>query len=305
MLTPVSYDNSMDGEQAGESLIDTTYPMELLSDTAGGFWGVSVGSWLHIDASGDAVRRFNLDEGVPSGAVAAITPTQLVVVSSDAVSGGGVVRIFDTETMSWDVVHQDSRPLGDVTVSGQDVLVVAYDYSATPTFTVARLPLDAGVGAVDITTPLPAIGQIALDADSTGTIHLVTGEHRYTFAADGQLLAEVASRSERPLISVNDRGDVLSSRQGTPQELSSFVAAGSAQARAVIERHADCDPSGSGAAVDHLAIVTAETTVTTPFLCAPAGMTWITDDAFVVSVGDEGGAPLVLVEPPPRPGALS
>lgn len=82
------FDNSMDGEQAGESLIDTTYPMQLLSDTAGGFWGVSVGSWLHIDASGDAVRRFNLDEGVPSGAVAAITPARALLLRRGRVGTG-------------------------------------------------------------------------------------------------------------------------------------------------------------------------------------------------------------------------
>lgn len=262
------------------------------------FGGVSSGSWLHIDASGAAARRFNLDVGSPNGAVAAINPTRLAVVSSDPVGGGGVVEVFDTETMSWELMHRDERPLGDVAVSGQDVLFVAYENSAAAMFTVVRLPLDAATGPVEVTTPLPAVGLVAIDADDNGTIYAAAGEKSYVFAADGRLEAEVAARSTNPAVSVNGRGDVLWSQEGPPQDLSSFIAGGSGEARTVIERHTGCASLATRAPVDYLSLVTTDTTVVMPFLCAPAGMTWITDEEFVVSVGDEGGAPLVRVTPP-------
>lgn len=55
----------MDGDDGPPELVDATYRMALTSDTAGGFRGASAGSFLHVDAGGVAVGRFNLDPGTP------------------------------------------------------------------------------------------------------------------------------------------------------------------------------------------------------------------------------------------------
>lgn len=64
-------------------MIDVTYSMgNMTSDTEGGFWTESVGSWLHISEDGETEHRFNLTGPEPGNvvnAIAGLSPTELVV----------------------------------------------------------------------------------------------------------------------------------------------------------------------------------------------------------------------------------
>ncbi len=125
VLSPVQYDNRMDGDEGLPRLIDTTYPMALASDTTGGFWGTSASSYLHVDAEGVAVRRFNLEPGMPDGRIAAVSPTVLVVsTGTPEPTRPGAVMLFDTEAMSWAEIHRDKRVLGDIAAQGDGVYIV-------------------------------------------------------------------------------------------------------------------------------------------------------------------------------------
>jgi hypothetical protein len=87
----------------------------------------------------------------------------------------------------------------------------------------------------------------------------------------------------------------------TPAALPTFVVGGSAEARGIIDDHIECDPETlafSGQGVDYLTLATSQNSRTLPFLCAPRSITWINDHELVVSIGTEGGAPLVRLTPP-------
>ena len=128
-LDPISYDNRLEDEDVPQ-LIDVTYPMRLVPDTAGGVWGESAGSWLHLDADGTTLRRFNLgiDEGPrgPLHGLAALTP-ELLVVSAVAEDADGGIHLFDTTTGSWQTIRRESAIFGDIAVHDDQVYVVAFD----------------------------------------------------------------------------------------------------------------------------------------------------------------------------------
>lgn len=82
LVSPISYDNAMDGEPANR--IDVTYSMQKMTgDTAGGFWTESAGCWLHIDRYGEAASRFNDDSSIRVHGISAISPTVLAVSRED------------------------------------------------------------------------------------------------------------------------------------------------------------------------------------------------------------------------------
>ncbi len=300
VLTPVRYDNRMEGETGPPDLIDVTFPMGVTSDTAGGFWGFSSGSWVHIDVDGETVRRFNLDGGAPRGPVAAISPTVLVLSEEWAGTGiAGRLVVFDTEEMTWTELHRDTRPLGGIAVADEDVYFVAHALGSEA-MTVERLPLDGGEPPVAVTAPVPEIGPSALTAGGDGRIHLATQGTRYTFGPDGALQETAEVSSTFPAVTANARGDVAwSTQEASGRDVPGFVDGGSEQARSVMESTCASVAQGSGPNTpDRIDLVIGGEDIRLPLLCAPAGYTWLADGVLLVSVGGEGGATLVRVEPP-------
>jgi len=302
VLAPISYDNRMDGDTGPSDFIDASYPMSLVSDTAGGFWGVSAGSWLHIDEDGTAVSRFNLDPGVPDGAIDAVTPTVLAIATGERTpSYPGTIRLFDTEAMNWEELHRDERALGDIATTSEDVYFVAYALEE-PTFTIEKLTLAPDANPVTVSPTLDGHGPVDIDVDNSGMLYIATPTDHIILGPDGTIRSSEPVHSTHPRVAVNDRGDVAWSGQAsTTTALPTFVSGGSAEARQIIDSHSECDPSNpqfSTQSIDHLTVSSSEESVTLPFLCSPAGLTWINDRELVVSVGDEGGAPLVRVTPP-------
>ncbi|WP_157962562.1 hypothetical protein [Homoserinimonas sp. OAct 916] len=314
VLSPIRYDNRANGDPGPREMIDTPYTMTLIGDTAGGFWGISLGSYLHIDEAGTAVSRFNLADDDPHGSVAAVTPTTLVMASGvPGLSNSGSILLIDTESMSWEEVHRDSRQLGDIATTGGTAYFVAFDW-AEETFTVDTVALEPGAEPVTLSPVFTRTWPVALDVDPSGSIYLATENERIVLAADGRIESRHPVASATPAVSVNQAGDVAWSGQDSPSPTGpTHVAGGSDEARTIIDRHIDCvsdDPRLKPVSVggrptlehpDRLTLMIAEDTITLPFLCAAAGFTWINDRELVVSVGNETGAPLVRVTPPALP----
>lgn len=311
LLSPIRYDNRSNGDTGPKDMIDSPYAMTLVDDTAGGFWGESVGSYLHIDETGAAVSRFNLADDDPHGSVAAVTPTTLVMATGEpGLSNSGSILLFDTESMSWDEVHRDTRQLGDIATTGGTAFFVAFNW-AERTFTVDTVELEPGAEPITLSPVFPGEWPVALDVDLSGSVYLATESERIILAPDGTIQSRHSVVSANPAVSVNRGGDVAWSGQGSPRNtVPTHVAGGSDEARRIIDRYVECDPedprlspeSSGGRPLpehpDRLTMVIAEHTITLPFLCATAGFTWINDRELVISVGNETGAPLVRLTPP-------
>jgi hypothetical protein len=294
-LDPISYDNRMDGSSEPAQTLDTTHPMRLVSDTAGGLWGESSGSWLHLDADGATVRRFNLDgdEPRPVNGLTALTPERLIV-SAPAVDASGGIYLFDTASGSWELLYSDQILLGDVAVHDGDVYVVAFT-TGEGTFTVRRISLDGTGAATDATPALPWPGavhpiesSVAIDIGPDGAIHIATQSERIV-VDDGAVRKRTPSESVVPQVAVGSDGTaVWSGGLQASSALPSHVAGGSAEARAVLDRHATC-------AEDYVVVGSGSDATTLPFLCSPNGIAWLDPETFVVSIGGEDGAVLVRV----------
>lgn len=294
VLTPIRYDNRSDGV-AHAQLTDVTFPMRLASDTAGGLWGTSAGSWLHLDADGQTLRRFNLDEWAERvDAIAAVSPTQLVVTASagELTNTARAVMLFDTDAMSWHVLQAETSLLGDITARGDDVYYVRYTDGA-PSFVVMHFTFGGDAEAVavspELTRPIEAIDAsgAALDVGPDGTIYVATHAERFVVSPDRSFVERVAAPSGHPDVAVSPAGQVLWSL-APPRETRQPVTLvdASAEARETLEPLLRCRADGFTLDDDVLP------------LCGVRGLAWLDDGAFVVSVGGESGAPLVRVTPP-------
>lgn len=294
VLAPIRYDNRLDGAEHAR-LTDVTFPMRLASDTAGGLWGTSAGSWLHLDADGQTVRRFNLEEWAARvDAIAAVSPTQLVVTASagELTDTARAVMLFDTDAMSWHVLQAETSLLGDIAARGDDVYYLRYTDGA-PSFVVMHVTFggDAEATAVspELPRPIDAIDAsgAALDVGADGTIYVATATERFVVSAAGEVLERVAAPSESPDVAVSPAGEVLwSSALHRETRHSVALVDASAEAREAIEPLLGCRGDG---------FVLAEHVLP---LCGVRGLAWLDADTLVMSVGGESGAPLLRVTPP-------
>jgi hypothetical protein len=248
---------------------------------------------VHIDADGEAVRRFNLDVGTPHGAGAAASPTTLVV--SEAQGGPEVATrlvLFDTETMSRTVLHRDRRPLGAVAVAQDAVYFVAHSLDVEA-MTVERIPLHADDPPVRVTAPVPEVGLSALAVDPSGNIYLATQRNRYVFRADGTLRESRQVVSAFPAVAVGEGGEVAWSAPGRSHgDIAAFIRGGSNEARSIIERRC----TELTRSMDRIEVELRDEEIILPSLCAPIGFAWLTEGVLLVSIGGEGGAVLVRVD---------
>jgi len=290
LLQPIRYDNRMDGAGLAQPT-ELPYPMRLAADTAGGLWGESAGSWLHLDAEGRTLRRFNLEPGVAHvTGFAAVSPTRLVVTTADGAGGPGAVRLFDTEAMSWTLLQPEAGPLGDIAAHGGAISYVAYAPDAT-SFTIKRLVRDSGADATVVSPELAGASAdasgAALAAGPDGTLYVATSAERIVMSPAGEVVERVALRAANPRVAVSASGAVLWSappRPGSRPRIAVLDA--SPEAGSIIESLVDCDEDALTLGAEVLP------------LCAVQGVAWFDDGTLVVSAGDEGGAPLIRVTPP-------
>lgn len=294
-LTPLRHDNRLDGAPVAQPT-DVTFPMILAPDHAGGVWGYSAGSWLHLDASGATLRRFNLLDGEAPAeirGVAALTPTELVV-SAPADGASGAVHLFDTAAGTWEVLHRADRILGDIAVHDGQVFVVSFE-TEVEQFTVRRLDPSSPGTLVDATPPLPwppAItstlhGSVAIDVAPNGSLHVATQAERLVVEPDGGIRMRAAHVVAVPGVATGPGGVAAWATSGGADLAPTAVTGGSTEARGVLAGPSDC------------AVLVARD-VGDAVLALPCGqgIAWVGPDAFVASVGGESGAVLVRVEPP-------
>lgn len=299
LLLAIRHDNRLDGHALPQPT-DVTFPMQVTSDTAGGFWGYSAGSWLHVDADGTTVRRFNLfDDTAPRElhGIAALTPERLVV-SAGADGAAGALHVFDTASGSWEVIHRDASLLGDVATRVDEIYVVAYA-TDEGVFTVRRIDPEVPGGAVDVTGRLPwprpltpsLHGTVAIAVGSDGTVYVATQAERIVVDADGRIRDRAPAEVVAPDVAVGPDGAVvwLSGATTLPVAPTRVIVA-SDEAREVIAT-AGCDDTrlvvGPG---------TGDTVLEAP--CGARGLAWVGPRTLVASVGGESGAVLVRAEAP-------
>lgn len=299
LLLAIRHDNRLDGEMIPQP-IEVTFPMELTSDTDGGFWGYSAGSWLHVDADGQTVRRFALvDDTAPRElhGLAALTPERLVV-SAGADGAAGGLHVFDTASGSWEIIHRDTALLGDVATQGGEIYVVAYatDEGA---FSVRRIDPAAPGGAVDVTGPLPwpppltpsLHGTVAIAVGPDGSVYVATQAERIVVDAEGRIRDRTPAEVVAPDVAVGPDGIAVWTSGSTALPVApTRVIVASERAREVIAT-AGCDAArlvvGPG---------TGDTVLEAP--CAAVGLAWMGPGALVASVGGESAAVLVRAEAP-------
>ncbi len=299
ILTPIEYDNAFtDDEEAVAEPIDVAYPMQLIDDTAGGVWGYSGGSWLHLDAEGRTLERWNDEDSSTIDGLAAITPTLLVAsgISADPDAPYGL-HLVDTERRSWTLLRPESARVGAIAVIGGEVYAVVYSMT-DPTYTVQRIDiLDRSVSTA-VTPALEGTVDVAIAVDLFGTIHLATPTERIVVDADGAVVSRASAVSPRPHVAVDDDGRVLWSTARDERAVEPVVIdGGSEDARAALENELLCASQQGGLTLSRRSGGDAELSVL-PFPCIPAGAAWLHDGVAIASVGNEGAAVLVRIEPP-------
>ncbi|MCE7481048.1 hypothetical protein LZG07_03765 [Microbacterium profundi] len=293
MITPIEYDNSMDGD-AGADMLDVTYPMpHIAGDSVGGFWTESAGSWLHIDEDDTATRRFNLDGEkafLRVRGISAMDSSTLVVSGHVDGEREGGLWLFDTTAMTWTPIATDASIVGDVAVVGRTVFYVEilYDAVGDISFVVRRLD-DAT--ADPIVTP-------QLDVDDGERVKLsVTPDLSVIADTGSRLLAidsagEVSQLSEfpagTPVTTTTTAGTTAWATAPRVTDESWYVDGGSSDARRVIETNEFCDPRS---------IETSQREVSPP-LCNIQAMEWVDANTLIVSAGTEGGSILAKLRMP-------
>lgn len=293
VIAPIEYDNTMDGG-AGRDMIDVTYPMpHIASDSVGGFWTESGGSWLHINGEGEAARRFNL-EGENAylriRGMASITPSTLVVSGGTDGEREDGLWMFDTAHMAWTPLPTEGVVLGDVAVVGTTILYVEVipGDAGEVTFVVRRYDED---GADPILTPQFDVGDgetVRLTVESDLTIIANTGTQLIAVDATGEAITLSTFAEGLPVSATIADGPTAwaANARGTDQAWD--VEGGSSQARRLTETNEYCNPRS---------IETSEGQISPP-LCNIQALEWLDSTTLIVSAGTEDGSVLATVRAP-------
>jgi len=287
-LTPVSIEAG-----SSASATDTFLPLELTSDTRGGFWGESEGVWIHVNAAGvttESLPGATIGDGWRLSGATALSPTR-ILVSTVWIDGEhfGEILLVDTATSQQRSILKRDRGIGDVATAGGVIYFTEYE-AGTAIFSVRGLELASGnmwdVASVDGDGALASI-----DADEKSNVYVATESARTVMDNSGTVITSESRVARNPGVAVSPGGSVIWIDDSTPNQTPSFwVSDGSRAARAIIDEHTDC-------AYSNLTVRSEWGEATIDFLCEPSGVAWLSDEKFAVSIGDEGGAPLVEVVP--------
>ncbi len=315
-ITPVRWNTALqphagvaDQPETVDTVTDVAFGMPVLTDdAAGGFWAMSSGSWLHIDADGATADRFAVEAGDPLAvidAAAAISPRALLVSRND---GRPVLSVLDTATMA---LHDlpgadDDFAFGDVAVHDGRYFAVRYRPSAQGyvDYEVLRIDPADGARSVLFTAPLaptdaaaaaPELPPVAIDLNDDGRVHIASPSARIVLGVDGAVSHEQPQVADFPLVAAGPDGTALW-WGGAPRSSSvrAVTTAGSDEARAAISAHDDCVGSPHREA---LTVSDSDGEHPLPFLCGARAAVW-SGGAWVVSIGGEGDGVLLRLRAP-------
>jgi hypothetical protein len=293
VIAPIEYDNTMDGG-AGRDMTDVTYPMpHIASDSVGGFWSESGGSWLHIDDEGATTRRFNR-EGENAylrvRGMAAISPSQLVVSGHMDGEWEGGLWMFDTTRMAWTAIPTDAEVVGDVAVVGTTIFYVEnlYDTAGDVSFVVRR---HDDVDTDSVLTPQLDVSDgdtVSLSVTPDLTVIANTGTQLFVVdpAGDATQMSEFEPGTPVSATDFAGRTAWATDARGTNQ--SWYVDGGSPDARRLIETDEYCG----------LRSIETSERQTSPPLCDIQAIEWIDSRTLLVSAGTESGSVLATVRAP-------
>lgn len=293
VIAPIEYDNTMDGA-VGRDMTDVTYPMpHIASDSVGGFWTESGGSWLHIDEDGEATRRFNLDGEnayLRVRGMASISPSQLVVSGHMDGEWEGGLWMFDTTQMAWTSIPTDGKVIGDVAVVGKTIFYVEnlYDAAGDVTFVVRQ---HDDVAADPVRTPQLDVSDgdtVILSVEPDGTIIANTGTHLFAVDPAGEATEVSEFAPESPVSATSADGLTAWATNARGTDKAWYVEGGSSEARRLTEIDEYCGPRS---------IETSERQ-TSPPLCNIQAIEWLDSGTLIVSAGTEGGSVLATVRAP-------
>ncbi|MDY0827777.1 hypothetical protein SK224_01420 [Microbacterium sp. BG28] len=293
-LRPLSLSRAADVVPATAS--DLFVPVSLAADAAGGVWATSGSTWTHIDAAGDVDRQFSYEPFEPPwviGAVDVVTPTQLIAgrTWSDGGYFGDLVLI-DTVTLTTTELSHTEQAVGDLVVTGREVVFVSYKQGETDTFVLRAANLDDG-SVRDVVSVRGDGATASIADDPAGNVYVATREAVYSLSPDAEAVETLVTYvSPAPQVVASSSGTLAwVAMPGAQEETSYVIDGGSSRAREIIEAQAGCDTS-------RLMIGRPNAEVSLGALCNPSSMAWLSDGRLVVSVGSEGGAPIVVVAPP-------
>ncbi|WP_166880099.1 hypothetical protein [Salinibacterium sp. ZJ450] len=310
-VAPIEFDNAMEGDR--EDLIDVSYPMaKITTDTAGGIWTESAGSWLHLDENGNTLRRFNAEMIMTVHGISAVSPSVLAVSRTDRenASGAGTgLFLYDTDAGTWDAVGVDAETTGDVVVDAAGRIVFvdflgavvpgamggSVNSDAPTPFAIRALDSSGRQTTVLEADPGLTATAVAIDTDSTGTVYVSTERETFSVGIDGTRTPISTHAGRQPVLAVSAGGDVLApaSREGGT-DVDWAMVRGSSEARDVMSQDGDCTAKEEGG----LALFRAGKATSLPFTCGVRGAAWIDESTFVVSIGSESGAILTTFTPP-------
>ncbi len=308
ILTPIRYSNVLD-TGGGSGFIDVSYGMDVVADTAGGFWGASGGSWLHLDAEGRTLRRFNIPAESDLHGFApmvALSPTVLLGTHDPVhLAGGWQLLAFDTEAMTVRVLADwPERRILDIALHDGRPYLLQYDSSERAVVVQWMDPVaeeePAGIAAI-----VPVSGDMsraALTVRPDGAIFIATSSERILLSPEGEVIDRQQATAPGPQVEANASGAVLRvgsdpAAEGAPI----FIEGGSGEARGILERFRACEPDDLAVMVtegSRLVLDPADGGPSLSFLCGAPRPAWVDEETFVFSVGGEGGGVLVRVTPP-------
>lgn len=298
-----------------DALADVSFSMTLLaSDSAGGFWAESAGSFLHVGKDGETLARFtgeHDDRLSQVTAMASSSPEELVVARAGTAPA---IAVLDTTTMTMHDVPNTAAGGGDsplfqyVDVATRDgdaiVAHVRPERLGYLMLEILHIDLEDGARTLLHAEPIelseaphafPDVPPVRLDVDAEGAIHLAVPSARVVLNADGTERTRTAQSANFPQVAVRPDGTALWwGGESARARATSEIVGGSPEAREAIEKRSTCDEFFRTDAL-RLSIDGAEHPL--PFLCGVNDAVW-TGSAWVVSAGGEADGVLVRVTPP-------
>ncbi|QEE62398.1 hypothetical protein FVA74_13045 [Salinibacterium sp. dk2585] len=244
LAEPLTYESATEGSQESRPT-DVTYVMHVVTnDTDGGFWSASSGSWLHIDANGETVRRFNDFESPTPNHLAAASPTLLLAaVGAPLLSTPhppGLYRI-DTTTKRWERLPVTATRVGAIATDGERITYVDYaDEYPLPdgrggTYTIRQVDASGEQSVLLAADPARLASDTRLATDASGLLWVATETNVFTVAADGTVTPVSTHSTSVPVLAVNAGGSAIVAADASDTEIPWRLSGGSRDARSIVE----------------------------------------------------------------------
>ena len=246
---------------------DVTFATELVkSDTSGGLWVTSAGTWIHINHAGDKPTPFN-ESRTATSFVAEDTTRLIVAVNSMEDETNSLYR-FDTRKRTWTSLLSTKEWLGDVALMSNGTIL----FTVFP----GGIPYPAYPQPFEIRTLTP-------DGTNTGG---------FTRSNDGHVVPlPTPSRTNiaaSPVIAANGRGDLISSiAKPAHNAARRTIIGGSDEARSMLVHLSWQDTESE------LSLTKNGSTTLLPFTRGAVAATWLDEITLVFVIGGGGDASVI------------